>query len=160
MVARCGELFEDISKEKNRNNPLFSFLTGGSGHDFYKRKLWEERQKRADQRKQQLDMKSLPSMQKMTAESRGRILGERPLERSSKDSSSSAEVNHLQYNLSDTFTKPASLVSVSHSSSTSISSFSATINRKSYTTSYLEPTHHHFRCHTLQHTISKLLGFI
>eukprot|EP00268_Persea_americana_P032947 TRINITY_DN3259_c0_g1_i6.p1 TRINITY_DN3259_c0_g1~~TRINITY_DN3259_c0_g1_i6.p1 ORF type:complete len:530 (+),score=146.07 TRINITY_DN3259_c0_g1_i6:1542-3131(+) len=55
-------------------------------------------------------MKSLPSMQQMTAESRGRILGERPLERSSKDSSSSAEVNHLQYNLSDTFTKPASLV--------------------------------------------------
>lgn len=146
LVARC-ELFEDISKEKHRNNPLFSFLTGGSGHDFYKRKLWEERQKRTDQRKQQVDMKSSLSVQKMTAESRGRILGERPLERSSKDSSSSgssAEVVHLQYNLSDTFTNPASLVSVAHISSTSISCFCSTINRKLNTTHCLEAIPHHF----------------
>ncbi|GAB4860949.1 hypothetical protein Ancab_036109 [Ancistrocladus abbreviatus] len=46
----------------------------------------------------------------MTAESRGQILGERPLERSPKDSSSSvasADV-HVYSKLSDTFTKPES----------------------------------------------------
>ncbi|XP_058087067.1 G patch domain-containing protein TGH isoform X2 [Magnolia sinica] len=113
LVTRCGKLFEDLSREKNKSNPLFSFLTGGDGHDFYARKLWEEQQKHTDQRKQQLDVKSKPSMKKMTAETRGRILAERPLERSSKDSSSSVastDVVHLQYNLSETFTNPASLV--------------------------------------------------
>lgn len=114
LVARCGKLFEDLSREKNLSNPLFNFLTGGNGHDYYTRKLWEERQKRANQRKQQVDGKLSSSMQKMTAESRGKILGEKPLEKSTKDSSSSvasSEVIHLQFNLSDTFTKPSSFVS-------------------------------------------------
>ncbi|CAB4281217.1 unnamed protein product [Prunus armeniaca] len=110
LVARCGKLFEDLSREKNQSNPLFSFLVGGNGHDYYARKLWEEQQKRGDHTKQKLDVKLSPHMQKMTAESRGQILGERPLERSAKDSSSSAtsaDAIQLQYNLSDTFTKPA-----------------------------------------------------
>ncbi|KAJ8752325.1 hypothetical protein K2173_003961 [Erythroxylum novogranatense] len=108
LVARCGKLFEDLSREKNKSNPLFSFLSGGNGHQYYVRKLWEERQKHIDQRKPALDGKS--STQKMNAESRGQILGERPLERSSKDLSmplGSANVN-LQFNLSDTFTQPSS----------------------------------------------------
>ncbi|KAJ9677122.1 hypothetical protein PVL29_022229 [Vitis rotundifolia] len=112
LVARCGKLFEDLSREKNQSNPLFSFLTGGNGCDYYARKLWEERQKHNDKSKQLLDVKSSPTMQKMTAESRGKILGERPLERSSRDTNSSvasADVIQLQFNLSDTFTKPASL---------------------------------------------------
>ncbi|KAJ4960699.1 hypothetical protein NE237_020609 [Protea cynaroides] len=111
LVARCGKLFEDLSKEKNKTNPLFCFLTGGNGHDYYARKLWEEQQKRKDERKQQLNLKSKPNVQKMTAEVRGKILGERPLERNSKDSGSSVSTVdvHLQFNLSDTFTKPASL---------------------------------------------------
>lgn len=111
LVARCGKLFEDLSREKNLSNPLFNFLTGGNGHDYYTRKLWEERQKRANQRKQQVDGKLSSSMQKMTAESRGKILGEKPLEKSTKDLSSSvasSEVIHLQFHLSDTFTKPSS----------------------------------------------------
>ncbi|KAF3437303.1 hypothetical protein FNV43_RR20056 [Rhamnella rubrinervis] len=111
LVARCGKLFEDLSREKNQSNPLFSFLTGGNGHDYYSRKLWEARQKQADKTKHQLDGKLAPSMQKISAETRGKILGERPLERSSKDSSSSvvsSESIHLQYNLSDTFMKPTS----------------------------------------------------
>ena len=114
LVARCGKLFEDLSREKNQSNPLFSFLTGGNGCDYYARKLWEERQKHNDKSKQLLDVKSSPTVQKMTAESRGKILGERPLERSSRDTNSSvasADVIQLQFNLSDTFTKPASLVS-------------------------------------------------
>lgn len=111
LVARCGKLFEDLLREKNQSNPLFGFLTGGNGHDYYARKLWEEQQKRDSQRKQQVDGKLSSSIQKMTAENRGKILGEKPLERSTKDSSSSAasaEVIQLQYNLSDTFTEPAS----------------------------------------------------
>lgn len=110
LVARCGKLFEDLSREKNQSNPLFSFLTGGNGHDYYARKLWEEQQKRNDQKKLALDGKSSQMVEKMTAESRGKILGERPLDRSSRDLSSStgsADVN-LQFNLSDTFTKPES----------------------------------------------------
>lgn len=111
LVARCGKLFEDLSREKNQSNPLFSFLLGGNGHDYYTRKLWEARQKRADQTKHQLDGKVSSSMQKLTAESRGQLLGERPLERSFKDASSSVASSdsvQLQYNLSDTFTKPTS----------------------------------------------------
>lgn len=113
LVARCGKLFEDLSKEKNKTNPLFCFLTGGNGHDYYARKLWEEQRKRKDDRKQQQNLQPMPNVHKMTAEVRGNILGERPLERTSRDSSSSvssADVQ-LQFNLSDTFTKPASLVS-------------------------------------------------
>nr|GEW63448.1 G patch domain-containing protein TGH [Tanacetum cinerariifolium] len=45
LVARCGTLFEELSKEKNQSNPLFDFLNGGNGHDYYKRKLWEAREK-------------------------------------------------------------------------------------------------------------------
>ncbi|KAH8491788.1 hypothetical protein H0E87_021404 [Populus deltoides] len=110
LVARCGKLFEDLSREKNQSNPLFSFLTGGNGHDYYSRKLWEEQQKRNGQKKIALDGKLSSSVDKMTVESRGKILGEMPLERSSRDLSSSiASVNvNLPFNLSDTFTKPES----------------------------------------------------
>ncbi|RXH96500.1 hypothetical protein DVH24_009004 [Malus domestica] len=110
LVARCGKLFEDLSREKNQSNPLFRFLVGGNGHDYYARKLWEERQKRGNHTKEILDGKLSPRKQKMTAENRGKILGERPLERSSKESNSSVaskDAIQLQYNLSDTFTKPA-----------------------------------------------------
>lgn len=120
LVARCGKLFEDLSREKNQSNPMFNFLLGGNGHDYYMRKLWEARQKRADQKKDQLDGKASPSMQKLTAESRGKILGERALERHSNNASPSVASSnsiHLQYNLSDTFIKPASLVSPIHLSS-------------------------------------------
>lgn len=114
LVARCGKLFEDLSREKNQSNPLFSFLSGGNGHDYYARKLWEAQQKRNDQTKLLGDGKSSQTVQKMTAETRGKMLGEKPLERSSTDLSSSiASENaiHMQYNLSDTFTKSASFVS-------------------------------------------------
>lgn len=114
LVARCGKLFEDLSREKNQSNPLFSFLFGGSGQDYYSRRLWEEKQKHTDQNKQQLGGKITQNVEKMTAETRGNILGEKPLERSIIDSAisvNSAETVNLQYKLSDTFTKPASLVS-------------------------------------------------
>ncbi|KAK6250154.1 hypothetical protein SCA6_004159 [Theobroma cacao] len=112
LVARCGKLFEDLSRKKNQSNPLFSFLSGGNGHDYYARKLWEEHQKRGNQGKLSLGGKLSPSVQKMTAESRGKLLGEKPLERSLKETPSSSvasgEFVQLQFNLSDTFTNPAS----------------------------------------------------
>lgn len=118
LVARCGKLFEDLSREKNQSNPLFSFLNGGTGHDYYSRKLWEEQQKRNDRTKLQSDGKLVPRVQKMTAESRGKLLGEKPLERTFVDANSSVsseDVVNLQVNLSDnlldTFTVPSSFVS-------------------------------------------------
>ncbi|KAK7330222.1 hypothetical protein VNO77_24410 [Canavalia gladiata] len=110
LVAKCGKLYEDLSREKNQSNPLFNFLSGGTGHDYYARKLWEAQQKFNDQTKRQLDGKMPPSVQRLTAESRGQILGEKPLERRSQDSSSSVTSMdvHLQFNLTDTFTKSAS----------------------------------------------------
>ncbi|XP_022735993.1 G patch domain-containing protein TGH isoform X2 [Durio zibethinus] len=112
LVARCGKLFEDLSRKKNQSNPLFSFLSGGNGHDYYDRKLWEEHQKRGDQAKLSLDGKLSPSVQKMTAENRGKLLGEKPLERSSRETTSSSVASgdfvQLQFNLSDTFKKPES----------------------------------------------------
>ncbi|XP_061365176.1 G patch domain-containing protein TGH isoform X2 [Gastrolobium bilobum] len=110
LVAKCGKVYEDLSREKNKSNPLFNFLSGGTGHDYYARKLWEAQQKCNDQTRRQLDGKMPPGVQKLTAESRGQILGENPLERSSQDPSSlvvSTDV-HLQYNLTDTFTMSAS----------------------------------------------------
>ncbi|RRT64537.1 hypothetical protein B296_00024378 [Ensete ventricosum] len=113
LVARCGKIFEDLSKEKNRSNPLFYFLSGGDGHNYYKRKLWEEKQRSVNHLRLVEVSKSKSSTQTMTAESRGRILGEKKLERTSNDTSSSVAVKefiHLQSNLADTFTKPVSLV--------------------------------------------------
>ncbi|KAF5734090.1 putative RNA binding protein [Tripterygium wilfordii] len=111
LVARCGKLYEDICKEKNQSNLLFSFLSDGNGHDYYAMKLWEEQQKHSNHSKLALDGKSIPVVQKMTAESCGKILGERPLERSPRDSSTSVtpvDTGNLQFNLSDTFTEAAS----------------------------------------------------
>ncbi|XP_028753723.1 G patch domain-containing protein TGH isoform X2 [Neltuma alba] len=112
LVARCGKLFEDLSREKNQSNPLFNFLSGGTGHEYYARKLWEALQKRSDQMKQPLDgrLPSAAGAQRLTAENRGQILGEKPLERSFQDPTPPVASNvQLQFNLTDTFTKPASL---------------------------------------------------
>ncbi|CAL5198514.1 unnamed protein product [Lathyrus oleraceus] len=110
LVAKCGKLYEDLSREKNQSNPLFNFLSGGTGDDYYARKLWEAQQKCNGQTRGHLDGKMPPGVQRLTAESRGQILGERPLEKTSEDPSSSVSSIdiQLQYNLVDTFTKSAS----------------------------------------------------
>lgn len=110
LVARCGKLFEDLSREKNQSNPLFSFLYGGDFCGYYERRVWEEKQKR-NQSKPHMEGKLSVDVPKMTAESRGKILGERPLERSGTTPSSSdvpADVK-FQCDLSETFTKPSVL---------------------------------------------------
>ncbi|XP_045832491.1 G patch domain-containing protein TGH isoform X1 [Trifolium pratense] len=115
LVAKCGKLYEDLSREKNRSNQLFNFLSGGTGHDYYARKLWEAQQKCNDQTRVQLDGKMPPGVQRLTAESRGQILGEKPLEKTFEDASSSVSSKdiQLQYNLVDTFTKSESFSELS-----------------------------------------------
>ncbi|KAJ4877480.1 G patch domain-containing protein TGH [Raphanus sativus] len=111
FVSRCGKLYEDLSREKNESNQLFDFLRGGSGHDYYLRRLWEEQQKRGDKGNLQLDFKVPPSVEKMTAEKRGSLLGEKPLQKSMKETETSASSGgsfQFPTNLSDTFTKSAS----------------------------------------------------
>ncbi|CAE6115966.1 unnamed protein product [Arabidopsis arenosa] len=111
FVSRCGKLYEDLSREKNQSNQLFDFLREGNGHDYYARRLWEEQQKRKDQSKLTLDVKLSPIVQKMTAETRGSLLGEKPLQRSLTETDTSASSGgsfQFPTNLSDTFTKSAS----------------------------------------------------
>ncbi|KAI4345970.1 hypothetical protein L6164_013054 [Bauhinia variegata] len=116
LVARSGKKFEDLYREKKKSNPLFNFLYGGIGHDYYARKLWEAclqvclQVQRSNWGK--LDGKVPPSVQRLTAESRGKILGEKPLEKSFQEPSSSVSSKdiHLPLNLSDIFTKSASFI--------------------------------------------------
>lgn len=113
MVARCGKHIEDFYKEKSKTNTQFNFLNEGDGCSYYARKLWEYQQKYIDQQKP--DTVQSKSSDKLTAENRGKILGERPLDRSTKSSSSSfpaKEAIQLQSNLADNFVKPISLVSL------------------------------------------------
>ncbi|CAN6195202.1 unnamed protein product [Urochloa humidicola] len=111
MVARCGKHIEDFYKEKSKTNPQFMFLSGGDGCKYYMRKLWEHQQKYIGQQRPD-SAKSKASSEKLTAENRGRILGERPLDRSTKlhgPSLSAKEAVQMQSNLIDTFVKPISL---------------------------------------------------
>ncbi|WVZ62848.1 hypothetical protein U9M48_012543 [Paspalum notatum var. saurae] len=111
MVARCGKHIEDLYKEKSKTNQQFLFLTGGDGCKYYVRKLWENQQKYVGQQRPD-SAKSNISSDKLTAENRGKILGERPLDRSTKlqsPSLSAKEAVQLQSNLVDTFVKPLSL---------------------------------------------------
>lgn len=112
FVARSGKIFEDLSREKNANNPLFCFLFGGTGHDYYRRKLWEEQKRLAEQGKDPIEKSSERKGQKLNSEDRGRVLGERPLEKSldSGRKCVPSDVDRLQSILFDTFTKPASLL--------------------------------------------------
>lgn len=113
LVAQCGKLFEDLSKERHQSNPLFTFLFGGEGNEYYVRKLWEERKKQKDQSSIILAKHSTQSVQKMTAVTRGNMLGEKPLPKSVKESSTPVVPSDIQlkYNLSDTFAEPLSVVS-------------------------------------------------
>lgn len=113
MVARCGKHIEDFYKEKSKTNPQFLFLSGEDGCNYYMRKLWEHQQKNIGQQRPD-SAKSKTSFDKLTAENRGKIFGERPLDRGVKLHSPSLSVKEavqLQSNLVDTFVKPISLVS-------------------------------------------------
>ncbi|KAF3332758.1 G patch domain-containing protein 1 [Carex littledalei] len=111
MVARCGKSIEDVYMEKSKTNPLFFFLrSGAEGHDYYIRKLWENKQKFVDESKQ---------AEKLTSEKRGRILGERPLASTTFGgnvvSVKAREVINKQSTLGDTSTKPISLADLPES---------------------------------------------
>ncbi|KAH7441522.1 hypothetical protein KP509_03G041500 [Ceratopteris richardii] len=78
FVARSGQKLESLYKEKQSENPLFKFLSEGRGHDYYKRKVWEEQTKnKRDGMPENIRDKALNSAH------RGQILGETPLHRQS-----------------------------------------------------------------------------
>jgi G patch domain-containing protein 1 len=88
FVAKSGPRLEEISKEKQRDNPMFAFLFGGLGHDYYSRRLWEEEQKLVEEGKQQIRIDNVQSekagrqskfSQPLGANERGKMLGEIPL---------------------------------------------------------------------------------
>ena len=88
FVAKSGPRLEEISKEKQRDNPMFAFLFGGPGHDYYSRRLWEEEQKLAKEGKQQIRIDNVQSEKagrqsdfspRLGANERGKMLGEIPL---------------------------------------------------------------------------------
>ncbi|RDD42226.1 Calcium homeostasis endoplasmic reticulum protein [Trichoplax sp. H2] len=54
FVARNGPEFEEMTKNKQRGNPKFSFLFGGPQHDFYNRCVAEERANMKAQSLQQM----------------------------------------------------------------------------------------------------------
>lgn len=132
FVAKSGPRFEEISKEKHAENPRFKFLFGGSGHDYYIRKLWEEQQKLVREGKQQIQIGSRQhesSERKskfsplLNAEERGKLLGETalpretvPRERGNVPVASLVGADdraRLQSALSSTFTKSSSTVGLS-----------------------------------------------
>ena len=82
------------------------FVTpSGESYLYLARNLWEGWQKHNNRSKWLWDVKSSPIVQKMTTESHGKILGERPPERGSRNATSSVDstnVIHLQFNLPDT----------------------------------------------------------
>ncbi|VDN08808.1 unnamed protein product [Dibothriocephalus latus] len=53
FVARNGPEFESMTKEKQRDNPKFSFLYGGEFCDYYYHKVEEERSLIQKQQQQQ-----------------------------------------------------------------------------------------------------------
>ncbi|CAM6103046.1 unnamed protein product [Calypogeia fissa] len=80
FVARSGQKFEDILKEKHFNNPQFAFLFYGRlGHEFYVRKLWEEQRNLSIQGKKQSLSRSESIRSESVRANSGNILGERPL---------------------------------------------------------------------------------
>lgn len=88
FVAKSGPRLEEISKEKQKDNPMFGFLFGGLGHDYYARRLWEEEQKLVKEGKQQINIENVQSEKagrksnfspQLDANERGKMLGEIPL---------------------------------------------------------------------------------
>ncbi|CAK9869086.1 unnamed protein product, partial [Sphagnum jensenii] len=114
FVAKSGQRFEDMSREKYIGNPAFAFLFGGEGHDYYVRRLWEEEKNLAADGKKQLEVVSRKvdrSRQELNAERRGNLLGETPLVRENVPVASliaPEDRARLQSALSSTFTKSAS----------------------------------------------------
>jgi G patch domain-containing protein 1 len=72
FVARNGPGFEDLARARQRDDPRFAFLFGGPGAEYY---AWRCSQLRAAPAPQRPEQRSRP----LTAEERGRILGEERL---------------------------------------------------------------------------------
>jgi G patch domain-containing protein 1 len=103
FVARSGQKLENLYMEKRSSNPMFEFLFEGTGHAYYKRRLWEEHKKTGKE-------DSLKDNKRLSLDSaqRGQILGETPLRR--LNLLASEDHTRLQSALASSFTKSASEV--------------------------------------------------
>jgi G patch domain-containing protein 1 len=72
FVARNGPSFEDLARQRQRTDARFSFLFGGEGAEYY---AWRCAQLRAQPAPPRPEQRSAP----LSAEQRGRMLGEAPL---------------------------------------------------------------------------------
>ena len=105
FVARSGQKLENLYMEKRSSNPMFEFLFEGTGHAYYKRRLWEEHKKIGkDDSQKDYRGSSLDSAQ------RGQLLGETPLRR--PNLIMSEDHARLQSALASAFTKSASGVCI------------------------------------------------
>lgn len=101
FVANSGDKLEEIARERNKGNPEFGFLFGGPGKEYYawkRSELFGERGPKAPEAGSKepgpvdrggfrkpaefLGKSGRDRAPKMTAEERGRLLGETPLPRS------------------------------------------------------------------------------
>lgn len=128
FVAKSGPCLEEISKEKQKDNPMFGFLFGGLGHDYYARRLWEEEQKLGKEGKEQIKIDNVQREKagrksnfspQLDASERGKLLGEIPLPKGAafvqrQDTPVASMVGaddraRLQSALSSTFTSSSSV---------------------------------------------------
>eukprot|EP00850_Spirogloea_muscicola_P008601 SM000046S16382 [mRNA] locus=s46:330746:335684:+ [translate_table: standard] len=91
FIARGGRAAEALARERHAGDPLFAFLSGGEGADYYRRRVWEAQQAAAatassgsSSLAQLLDNvggqgEGRGRRHRLDAQGRGEMLGERPL---------------------------------------------------------------------------------
>ncbi|KAJ3692470.1 hypothetical protein LUZ60_012820 [Juncus effusus] len=124
LIARSGKSIEDLYREKCKTNPMFSFIKDGAeGHEYYLRKLWENKQKFGDNNEKNDDKlgSEKKEREKLSAENRGRILGEKPLvstyynNNNNNFESARTENDAARKVVGDSLTKPINLSEVPES---------------------------------------------
>eukprot|EP00850_Spirogloea_muscicola_P008711 SM000047S16850 [mRNA] locus=s47:374710:379559:+ [translate_table: standard] len=91
FIARGGRAAEDLARERHAGDPLFAFLSGGEGADYYRRRVWEVQQAVAAAASNSSSSLAQPldyfggqgegqgRRHRLDAQGRGEMLGERPL---------------------------------------------------------------------------------
>lgn len=102
FVARNGEDFENIAKERNKNNKQFLFLFGGDGYDYYRWKIIEFKKMYKKFNLKNIFQRNVP----LTTDERSTILGEKVII-TENDSNlfQNDQWKHIQQNLTNNFIK-------------------------------------------------------
>eukprot|EP00850_Spirogloea_muscicola_P010945 SM000066S20420 [mRNA] locus=s66:246128:251109:+ [translate_table: standard] len=91
FIARGGRAAEALARERHAGDPLFAFLSGGEGADYYRRRVWEAQQAAAAMASSGSSSLAQPlddfggqgegrgRRHRLDAQGRGEMLGERPL---------------------------------------------------------------------------------